>query len=85
LIAFIAQRHIDLKPNFAVSCQAGQQVGAGFALLADRLPSDADLTARSLINGFLRFAFDETSLYRLIFSLRASALLAEPPANRFVA
>lgn len=53
-------------------------VGEGFALLAERIPGGAELSAASLIDGFLRFAFDEPSLYRLMFSLRSAALLAEP-------
>ncbi len=79
LASEIGVSHRALYRYFADKDALKQAVaGEGFALLADRLPIDADLTARSLIDGFLRFAFDETSLYRLMFSLRASALLAEP-------
>ncbi len=79
LAAELGVSHRALYRYFADKDALKQAVaGEGFALLAERIPRGGALTALSLIEGFLRFAFDETSLYRLMFSLRAAALLAEP-------
>ncbi|MFY7761610.1 TetR/AcrR family transcriptional regulator [Aquidulcibacter sp.] len=79
LAAEIGVSHRALYRYFADKDALKQAVAAeGFALLAGRIPVGADLTALSVIDGFLRFAFDEPSLYRLMFSLRSTALLAEP-------
>ena len=85
LAAEIGVSHRALYRYFADKDALKQAVaGEGFGLLAERLPSGPDLTALSLIDGFLRFAFDGTSLYRLMFSLRAAALLAEPAPGQQV-
>lgn len=79
LAAEVGVSHRALYRYFADKDALKQAVaGEGFALLAERIPAGANLTPLSLIDGFLRFAFDEPSLYRLMFSLRSTALLAEP-------
>jgi AcrR family transcriptional regulator len=52
--------------------------GEGFSLLAAAMEAVQPITQKSVMDGYLRFAFSEPSLYHLMFSLRASALMAAP-------